>query len=178
MGGSRDFIEVDVDDYRRLAKLSKTVDKSIRTIYTKTLRDIGKPFGRFILVSAGSQLPQRGGLGYRVASGTVSTTVSTMQVTIRLKSQQGYDFKQMDSGLLRHPVFAKPEGERTLRSRHAQRRIASGVSKLEDVWTWTSQTIPRGVFTRPFEEGAPFIRREMLAAGQRVLDELGRGVAS
>lgn len=170
---SRNGIEVNVEDYQRLSRSLRGADPLIKKEFTKALRDIGRPFGRFVLVAAGSQLPQRGGLGYRVASARVTVTVSTMRATVNLKSKEGYDFKQMDTGWLHHPVFAKAHGERTLRSHAAQARIASGVSNAADAWTWVKQRIRPNVFTDPFEQGAPMIRAEMLEAGQRVLRQLG-----
>lgn len=42
-------------------------------------------------------------------------------------------------GFFRHPVFAHPEGERDIRTRAAQRRLASGKSSHKHDWVWVSQ---------------------------------------
>jgi hypothetical protein len=111
--------------------LQKTVSASIRTS--------AKPLGKFVAVSGGRALPRRGGLGYIVAGASVTVTgnVGSGGISAKLKLRaKGYDLPAMDRGRLRHQVFG---------NRHV----------------WVTQLVHPKVFTEPFKEGAPTVKRDI-----------------
>lgn len=139
------------EDFKKAAAAIKAAgDGGLRTELTKALRDIAKPFAKFVLLSGAAQLPKRGGLSYRVAGASISTnTSSTLRVTMTLSNQQGYALAAMNRGILRHPVF--------------DREDANG--KRE----WAQQSIRSNLWTTPFNNNVPQIRTALLAAANRVL---------
>jgi hypothetical protein len=115
--------------------------QGIRKNIRSSIRVAAKPLGRFIAVSAGRSLPQRGGLGYHIAGATASVTggVSAAGVSARLSLRdKGYDLKSIDRGRLRHPTFGRRGPD-----------------------DWKDQTVKADTFTDAFKQGAPAIRTEI-----------------
>jgi hypothetical protein len=112
----------------------KRLEKELRAAVAKE----AKPIGRYIAVSAGSNLPNRGGLGYTVGGANISVNVNIRRVRVSLKAK-GYDLAAMDRGRLRHPVFGN-------------RRI------------WETQQVKPKLFTTPFKESAPQVRVQIMKA--------------
>lgn len=151
-----DLIVTGADDFTRLAKRFRqqgTAGKGLRKTVRDSIRTSAKPLGRFVAVSAGRDLPRRGGLGYRVGGASVGVTanLSSVGVTARLRLKTaGYDLQAMDRGRLRHPTFGN-------------RRA------------WVNQTVRAGAFTRPFEEGAPAIKRNIESGLREVAAKIEKG---
>jgi hypothetical protein len=142
----------------KLAVLAKrlhaagSAGQGIRKTVRDSIRTSAKPLGRFIAVSAGRRLPQRGGLGYHIAGATASVTggVSATGVSARLNLRdKGYDLKSIDRGRLRHPTFGRRGPN-----------------------DWKDQTVKADTFTAAFQEGAPAIRTEI----EKGLLEIARSI--
>jgi hypothetical protein len=139
------MLDITVTGADQLAALSKAIKaegeagKGLQKTVRESIRTSAKPLGKFVAVSAGRALPRRGGLGYKVAGATVSVTgnVSSRGISAKLKLKaKGYDLPAMDRGRLRHPVYG---------NRHV----------------WVTQLVHPKVFTEPFKEGAPTVKRDI-----------------
>ena len=121
----------------------------------RAFREAAKPLGQKIVERGAATLPHRGGLSARVAQSKVTqsnaTTGKNPKVMLRVKTREGYDLKAMDRGQLRHPVYGRP--------------------------VWVRQNVPAGEFTKPFEQGSEDVRRQVLAALERVADQIGRSTS-
>ena len=151
-------IRIDTAEFQKAAPALRNAGGTIRKEYAKTLRDVARPFANDVLITGASGLPRRGGLAFRVASSRPNIWASSMRVTVTFGGQYSHGLKGMDEGVIRHPVF--DHRKRTLR--HPQK----GKPR------WVSQKIRRNLFTTPFEAGAPHLRQQLIAAGQRVLDQI------
>lgn len=134
-------------DYKKAAAALRGADKKIKKRVTDAAKAAAKPLGRFVAVSAGSRLPQRGGLGFRVAGSTVRVSATPLRVTLGLRTREGYDLKGMNQGTVRHQVFGHSD-------------------------VWVAQAVQSDLFTEPFDEGAPIVAREVVNAMQDVLNEI------
>lgn len=135
--------------YRKASVAINEAGGEIRTEATKALRDIAKPYGKYVLLVGAQGLPRAGGLQYKVASaGVSSSTSSTLRATVTIGPKNA--LARLDRGILRHPVFARPD-------------------KTRKDWTWVNQTVHPRLFSRPFEDGVPQIRTAMITALNQVL---------
>jgi hypothetical protein len=150
-------IRVDTAQFQKAAQALHAADVAIRKEYTKTLRDVARPFANDVLVTGASGLPRRGGLSFRVASSRPNIQVSSMRVAVAFGGPYSRGLKGMDQGVIRHPVFDRRK--RTLKHPKGKR-------------VWVNQKIRSHLFTTPFEAGASRLRPQLLAAGQRVLDHI------
>lgn len=138
--------EVQSADYKRAAKALKGADRTIRLEFTRALRGIAKPYATTVLAAGAARLPKRGGLAARVAASRIGVQSSTLRATASFKSDRGYDLRAMNRGRLRHPTYGHEP--------------------------WVTQDIEPGIFTQPFEAGAPAVRRQMLAAAADALNKI------
>lgn len=131
-----------------LAKaLRHLADKDLQRELYRGLNRATKPVKDDIRKSARSTLPRRGGLAERVAKAKLSTKRRTGRAAgIRIVGTSGYDIDAMDRGRLRHPVHGGP--------------------------AWVEQRITDGWWTKPLEDSAPRVRKELL----KVLDDLAKRV--
>jgi hypothetical protein len=150
-------IRVDTAQFQKAAQALSAADVAIRKEYTKTLRDVARPFANDVLVTGASGLPRRGGLSFRVASSRPNIQVSSMRVAVAFGGPYSRGLKGMDQGVIRHPVFDRRK--RTLKHPKGKR-------------VWVNQKIRSHLFTTPFEAGASRLRPQLIAAGQRVLDHI------
>jgi hypothetical protein len=151
-------IRVDTAQFQKAAQALHAADVAIRKEYTKTLRDVARPFANDVLVTGASGLPRRGGLSFRVASSRPNIQVSSMRVAVAFGGPYSHELKGMDQGIIRHPVFDR------------RRRTAKHPRKGKLIWV--NQKIRSHLFTTPFEAGASRLRPQLIAAGQRVLDQI------
>lgn len=143
------------EDFRRAAAaLNEAGDRTLRNKVYAAFRDAARPLGQAIADQAGAELPRRGGLGARVAAAKIgqsnSTTGRNPGVALRLRSP--YHLRELDNGVLRHPVFA----------RAGRRRV------------WVQARVKPGAFSRPFEAGADEVRRKLVEAVSQTVDEIAR----
>jgi hypothetical protein len=135
--------------------LNEAADKALRKEVYAAFRTAAKPLGQQMVEEGSKHLPQRGGLGARVAAAKVSqsnaTTGRNPSVALKIKVREGYDLKRMDQGEIRHRVFGTD--------------------------TWVRQKIAPGAFTKPFQAGADAVRREVLRALERVAEQIRSGSA-
>lgn len=146
-------LRVEQEDFTRVAAALRLAGNTgLRNQVNKALRAAGKPLGQFVAVAGGRAMPQRGGLGYRVAGATVSVRATTAGgnlsgVSLSLSNRQKYDLNAMEAGQLRHPVF----GHRK---------------------TWVLQSVRANAFSGPFQEGATIVRPEIVKALEQVADDI------
>lgn len=146
---TEDGYRVDSTAYTQAARaLRQAGDKKLRASWAAAIRAASKPAGAAVLESAGRELPQRGGLGRRVAASKITVQAAAMRAAVSLRSPN--DLAAIDSGVLRHPVFAR-------KGKHA---------------AWIAQAVRPGAFRRPFDEQAPAVRQQILAATGDVMQEL------
>lgn len=139
--------------FREAAKaLNEAADKGLRREVYAGFRKAAKPLGERMISQGAAEMPHHGGLAARIAASKLaqsnSTTGRNPSITLSLRSREGYDLKAMDAGILRHPVFG---------------RWLAGVKP---------QRLRPGAFTRPFEAGADGVRKEVIAALNRVNDQI------
>jgi hypothetical protein len=141
------------------AALKAAGEKDLQKAVSAAMRKVARPAGLRVLEVGAQGLPRRGGLAAYVArTGRINVSNSlagtTASVTIALKNK-GVRFAAMNRGVLRHPVFARPDTSRSEQ-------------------TWRQQSIPAGLFTRVFDEQAPLLRTEVLKAANDVLTDVAR----
>jgi hypothetical protein len=126
-------------------------DKVLRLAVYKTLRETAKPIGAEVLRKGAEKMPQRGGLAARVAQGNVTAgsalTGKYPKVELRLRTRDSYSLRQLDRGVLRHPVFGNRQ-------------------------VWVRQSVPEHAFSDAFQEFAPELRRLALKNAEQVLQEI------
>jgi len=144
-----DQYEVDTSQYQRLASRLRTIDGDVKKQVNASLRKVATPVGKDVAVTAGSELPRRGGFGYEVAGARPGVTASADKVSIRFNVRQRWYLAQIDDGVLKHPVFGRPKSTVT-------------------------QHVRPGSFRRPFEAAAPKVRQEVLSGLSELLDGLGK----
>jgi hypothetical protein len=139
--------------------LNEAADKGIRREVYAAFRRVAKPLGEQIVEKGSQRLPRRGGLAARVAAAKVgqsnATTGKNPSVAIRVRAREGYDLKSVDAGTLRHPVFARAGRPRV----------------------WSATKVNPNAFTAPFEGGVDQVRTEVLAALERVAEQIRSGSA-
>jgi hypothetical protein len=147
---------------QELAALSKALkeagERDLRRELYAGLNRATKPMIRASRVRMLAQLPARGGLNRRAAKARISTQQRRSrggdpQIHIRGRAgSQAVDLRAIDSGLIRHPVFGRPD-------------------------SWVMQRITAGTWTYAMLSEAPQARREVEAALDDVaakLDKVGR----
>ena len=141
-------IELRIEGAEQLAALSKRLHaagnkgKRLKKELRATILKEARPVGRFVAVSAGSDLPHRGGLGYTVGGANISISAGTTSVSMKLKAK-GYDLAAINRGRLRHPVFGHREN-------------------------WVTQKVEKELFTKPFKAQAPRLRQRIIRATDAV----------
>lgn len=139
-------MRVETPGFERVsAALKKAADTDVKTAVGKALRDIGKPYGKYVLLRGAAELPKKGGLSYRVAGASISVSASAERTQITVRARHAA-LGAMNAGILRHPTFGhKP---------------------------WVDQSIRVGIFSTPFREGLPQIRTAMVKAVDDVLKKV------
>lgn len=145
------------DDLDRLAAaLREAADKNLQRRMSKAMRDVARPIGLAVLHDGAEEMPHAGGFSnYLTNKGRVGVSTAlrgkVASVSVLLRNR-GVQFKAMDAGILRHPVFADHDLTRKQ-------------------WTWVAQSVAPGAFSRAFERRAETARAAVLAAGQQVLND-------
>ena len=94
-------------------------------------------------------MPSSGGLRARLQSGKPSISLAAKSATLNLKS--GANYKGLNAGVLRHPVYGNPK-------------------------KWAAQSVDSGTYSEAFEREAPAVKVKMQAHLQRAVDELAREI--
>lgn len=101
-----------------------------------------------IVLSALSKLPKSGGLAQWVADAPIwersKVTNQHLFGTWIVQGRPGHDFRSLNNGRLRHPVFGDREN-------------------------WAEQKIPKGYFSEPIIKNLPFIYKAVEEAAFSVL---------
>jgi hypothetical protein len=141
------------DKFGKLAKaLKQAGDKELQKELYSAINRATKPMRAEAKKSAEQNLPKTGGLNSRVARTRMSTRRRAgRDPGVRIVAKGMDQLELMDQGRVRHPVYGN-------RAR------------------WVNQPIPdaKGWFTKPMEEGAEEVRRELLTAIDEVAKKLER----
>jgi hypothetical protein len=145
------------EEFRRAAlALRLAADRTLKKEVTATLRSVTRPLAVAMIQQGSSELPRRGGLSARVAATKaqhwVGTTGNAPSAAIKLRTREGYKLKGIDEGTIRHPIFKR------------------GTPRKD--WKWRAQSIRSGAFTRPFLAGADAVRDGLMAALERVTEDI------
>jgi len=143
-----------VERAAKALKMQGEAGKGLRKEMLRTIQTTTKPLREGLKGSARSTLPKRGGLAATVAGSGISTRTRTTgsKVGVRIVATGGKkvrDIRATDRGRLRHPVFGNPT-------------------------TWVDQAITPGWWSKPLAAFAPKVRRELLAAMERVNRDIAR----
>jgi len=136
---------ISAEDYARFAAALKQADKAVARAIRKRIREVAAPIGAHVVAEGSASMPSRGGLAARLASGKPAVSVLAKGASINLK--KGANYKGLDSGVLRHPVY--------------------GSSK------WVAQSVPEGTYTDAFHNLPPEARAELDRIMPDVMKELG-----
>lgn len=148
------------EDYERFAHALKAAgDRDLRLAVGRNLRAVGKPVGQRVLAEAAREMPQRGGFANRVATSPVgiriTTTAHNTSVALSLGGgRKGMDLKALEEGVLRHPVFKRPD------------RGAP----------WVRQAVPAGAFDRALQGERLRVQDAMLDALHDTVSDVARKV--
>lgn len=151
-------------DLRRLGDAYKAGDRKFKSGVSKSLRSTATELAQVVIREGSALEPERGGLRARLAAArggvTVALSGNNVSVSIRQKTTEGYALRQIDRGILRHPVF----GEKRL-------RISS---KGELSTAWVAQKVPEHAYTDVFERSAPLVRAKLRLAIQGSLHDIAK----
>jgi len=136
---------ISAEDYARFAAALKQADKAVARAIRKRIREVAAPIGAHVVAEGSASMPSRGGLAARLASGKPAVSVLAKGASINLK--KGANYKGLDAGVLRHPVY--------------------GSSK------WVAQSVPEGTYTDAFHNLPPEARAELDRIMPDVMKELG-----
>lgn len=147
------------DDLARLSKqLREAGDKGLQRELSKSIRDALKPVRTVALPkSALETLPRRGGVGAVVAKTkySISKKTGNRVAGLRLTAKNIYNLRRIDQGVLRHPVFK---------------------SEKRPHPKWVNQKVTPGWFTKPTDDAAPDVRREIAKGMDRVARQITKGL--
>jgi hypothetical protein len=148
-----------VDKLHRLGQGLKAFDdRKFKNSVSREIREEVKPAGEAARENARTMLPKRGGLNELVAKARVGARTRTsgksasVSITMTQRKAGGRlrDLRHLDEeGSLRHPAFARPDQTRKQ-------------------WTWVSQKVPSGFFTKAMQAQAPAMAKRL----ERVLDDV------
>ena len=124
---------ISAEDYARFAAALKQADKAVARAIRKRIREVAAPIGAHVVAEGSASMPSRGGLAARLASGKPAVSVLAKGASINLK--KGANYKGLDAGVLRHPVY--------------------GSSK------WVAQSVPEGTYTEAFQDLPPDARAKL-----------------
>lgn len=133
--------KVSAADYQRFAAAVKASDKAVARAIRKRTREAAKPIGEYVVTTGSEQMPQRGGLAALLAAGR--PTVSLLAKGASLNLKRPADYRSLDAGVLRHPVFRTGK--------------------------WIRQPVPDGAFTDAFGDLPDRVRAPL---DQIILDVL------
>lgn len=142
------------DDFQKVADALKEAEsKELTNATRKAMREVVKPVGQRIVERGAAEMPQSGGLADHVlgnakvgAAFGLRSKVANVKIVLRNKDVQ---LGALDKGRLRHPLFGL-KGH------------------------WFLQDVPASAFTKEFEEVAPMVRAELLAAANQVIEKAAR----
>lgn len=142
----------------KLAAVSRALkqhgDKELMREVTKGITASVKPLKKDVKAHARSSLPRRGGLAKRVARTSLPHRTrrgaGTAGVKIEAKANAVNDPKRIDRGRVKHPVFGGGP--------------------------WVLQDVTPGWFTKPLEDGAPVVRKELLQVMDETVSKIARSV--
>lgn len=125
-----------------LGKRLKGAPKELRSELTKAITKTVAPLKKAAKQSATDRLPQKGGLGKRVARTTLrhkrKNTGRDVGIRIEAQTNAVKDPLRLDRGRAKHPTYGhKP---------------------------WVLQDVRKNWFTDPLEDGASEVRQELTAA--------------
>lgn len=148
-----------------LAQRLKDADKELRKELQAGLTRATKPLMAAVRVEIEPTMPKgyEDVLSRSLAMRTQVRTGATAGVRITAIAKgtaKNRDIRALDRGTLRHPVYGR------------RRRNSKG-------WLipnpWVRQTIRSGFWTRPMKEGAPEVRKELVAVIAAVSRKIARG---
>jgi hypothetical protein len=136
----------DAAEFRAVAiRLKLAGEVELRKAMYRNIRLATLPARAAVRASAMETLPKSGGLNAWVAKATTRTTIltgaRTAGVAIRV-TKRGHDMKDVDAGVVRHPVFARSGRPRT----------------------WVSQSVPSGFASRPLTALSPAVGAACMVA--------------
>lgn len=147
-------------DFERFAYTLRTKGSpALRRAVSRSFRRTAKPTAEQILRAGATKLPKRGGLSARVATTPpalrFSIATQSPYASINFGGRKGLDFRSLDEGLVRHPVFARP-------------------NKTRKEWTWVAQRIPAHAFTDELPKHKDQVVSDVVREVQSTLDDLAR----
>ena len=98
----------DAEQLKRIAAMFReTGDKEIRNAFTRTLRQSTQDAANHVRSDIADTLPKKGGLNHFIAAPIkIDTDFREGRENIRFRlGRHGHDFRSLDRGLLRHPLF-------------------------------------------------------------------------
>jgi hypothetical protein len=148
---------IEIQGIDQLINLSKALkaagDKELQRELSRGISQAMKPVTVAARDSARRTLPARGGLGQRVAKSQIRTVRRTGPriAGVRLQAKNSYHLGQLNRGINHHPVFGNRK-------------------------EWVTQRVTPGWWTIPTEAAAPRVRRDIIAAMNRVANKIERSV--
>lgn len=155
---------VEVRGKEQLSKLAAVLTehaegKTIRRRLSKAIRDQASEITDDQRKAVAKEMPKRGGLAATLeAQGrySVRTSLSARSTGVTIvDSWKGHDMKAIDSGDIRHPVYARAD-------------------RTRKQWTWVAQLVPAGTMSRQI---GPRRRLLLAAAISREIDKLAAEIA-
>lgn len=155
----------DPEDFQRrfaaaARALNEAGDRGLRREVLATFRRIARPIGQDVIREGSAELPRRGGFAAAVAAAQIrqSNALSGRNPGVALSFRtavgatgKSMDLRTVDEGKIRHPTFGR-------RGRGQ----------------WRVTNVRAGAFRRPFEAQREPAARELVAAMERVADQVVR----
>ena len=144
---------VSAEDYVRLQRKLKDVDKKVARAIRKRLRAAAGPVGRAVLEYGVERMPRRGGLQSYLKGSTISASMRSTGMDLWLGSKKKSQISLLNRGMLRHPVWGR--GDRTRKQ-----------------WGWSTQDVPDEAFSDALKHLPADVQRNLEMVMYNVMKEL------
>jgi hypothetical protein len=170
---------VRADDYLKLQKALKDVDKKAARVYRKRLREAAGPLGRLVLEYGVAKMPSSGGLrAYLLGHSPISVAPRSTGVDLWLGSKKKSQLSRINNaGVVRHPVFA--DAKRTRKfvkqetiTRGKNKGKSRNVTNTVRQWAWADTKVPQGAFDEALKHLAPEAAQRLSTVMTDILKEL------
>lgn len=145
---------VSAEDYVRLQKKLKDVDRKVARAIRKRIREAVGPIGRHVLEYGIEKMPARGGLqAYLKGHSPISTSMRSSGVDIWLGSKKKSQISLLNRGLLRHPVWGRDD-------------------RTRKQWGWSTQEVPEAAFSEALQNLPSDVQHRLELVMINVMKEL------
>lgn len=179
-------LTVDTDDYKAAVKKLNSAEREVKNSLRSRIWKAGKPLADEVIRDGPDGMPSRGGLRDWLRSSKGGLSMTQTRLAIQVSKAGGHDLAAINTGKLRHPVFARAMSSKEagaivkgLQADAAEQgmKLKGGAAKAKKKvrragWTWVSQSVPAGTYDKAFEKSADAAMPEIAKVVDDVMREL------